>query len=137
MKLKLAYALGIIAPVSIVQPSYAALIDFTGGTVYQFGGSTATTDTTRNYANVDYYEEDGVRFDYIGPPGNPFPPVGANNIGNYYNVGNDVIHGHWDEGGFGFLESIVVNKIDGSSFDLNYFKITTNTAIGGAAVSDE
>lgn len=135
MKLKLAYALSIIAPISLAQPSYAALIDFTGGTVYQFGGNTATTNTVKNYVNVDYYEEDGVRFDFVGPPGNPVYYVGANNIGNYYNAGNDVIHGHWEEGPYGFLESIVVNKIDGSSFDLNYFKITTNTANGGSAAS--
>ncbi|WJG10278.1 PEP-CTERM sorting domain-containing protein [Aliiglaciecola sp. LCG003] len=33
------------------------------------------------------------------------------------------------------MEQIQVNKIDGTAFDLNYFKITTNTDCGGCAAS--
>ena len=112
----------------------AALIDFTGGTVYQFGGSTVITDTTIRVDDVDYYEEDGVLFDFIGPSGNPF----SYHVGNYYEVGNDVIHGHWADGPDGDMERISVSKINGSAFDLNYFKITTNTGTqGGASTGNE
>lgn len=109
----------------------ATLIDFTGGTVHQFGGGSSITDTTTNYGNADYYEEDDVKFDFTGPSGNPF----SYNVGDYYGVENDVIHGHWGDGPFGDMESIFVDKTDGSSFDLNYFKITTNTDCGGCAAS--
>lgn len=109
----------------------AGLIDFTGGTVHLIGGGTAATDTTTNYGNVDYYEEDGVLFDFLGASGNSF----SYNVGDYYGVGNDVIHGHWADGPHGDMESIRVNKVDNTLFDLNYFKITTNTDCGGCAAS--
>ena len=108
----------------------ATLVDFTGGTIYQFGGATFTTDNTLNVDNVDYYEEGGVKFDFIGPSGIPFSYL----VGDYYGVGNDVIHGHWGtgDGGYGDMESIRVNKIDNTAFDLTYFKITTNVENGGS-----
>jgi len=121
----------LLATVSFSPLSHATLIDFTGGTVTQFTGATPITNTTTNYDDVDFYEEDGVRFDFIGPSGNPF----SYNVGNYYGAGNDVIHGHWANGPFGDMESILVNKIDNTAFDLNYFKITSNTDCGGCAAS--
>ena len=54
----------------------------------------------------------------------------ATNIGNYYGVGNDVIHAHWDTGGFGQVTSIEITKVGGGTFDLNYFLLTSNTALG-------
>lgn len=128
---KLLQTFSIFAALSVATPANAVLIDFTGGTVYQFGGATGTTNTMNIFENVDYYEEDGIKFDFIGPSGNPF----SYNIGNYYGVGNDVIHGHWDAGPFGDMDSILVNKINGETFDLNYFKITSNTSSGGAPAS--
>lgn len=57
--------------------------------------------------------------------------IGGNEyIGDYYGVGNDVIHGHWDTG-FGTLSQIKISKVDGSAFDLNYFILTSNTVSGG------
>lgn len=121
----------VVAALSIATSSHAVLVDFTGGTVHQFGGATFTTDNTFSVDNVDYYEEGGVKFDFIGPSGNPF----SYHVGDYYGVGNDVIHGHWDAGPFGDMGSINVEKLDNTAFDLNYFKITTNTANGGGAAS--
>ena len=125
------FSLGLITTLGFASYSNATMIDFTGGTVHRFDSSTPITNTTISYNDVDYYEEDGVLFDFIGPSGNPF----SYHVGDYYGVGNDVIHGHWAAGTFGDMTSIRVEKIDNSAFDLNYFKITTNTATGGAAAS--
>lgn len=125
------FCLGLITILGFASYSHASLIDFTGGTINQFGGATYTTDTTFSIDDVDYYEEDGVKFDFIGPSGNPF----SYHVGDYYGVGNDVIHGHWEAGPWGDMESIRVENIDGSAFDLNYFKITTNTDCGGCPAS--
>lgn len=106
----------------------AAIIDFTGGTVYLNGGGTAVTNGTINYDNVDYYEEDGFRLDFIGVGQTPFEA----HVGTYYGSNNDVIHGHWASGNFGQgLTEIRVSRIDGAEFDLNYFIMTSNTAVGG------
>jgi hypothetical protein len=114
--------------------SQAAVIDFTGGTVYQNNGATAVTDGTTNYDNVSYYEEDGFRLEFLfdGVP-QPF----ASHVGDYYSTGNDVFHAHWADGGFGEVSEIRVSKIDGSLFDLGGFAVSTNTSIGGAATGGE
>ena len=44
----------------------AAVVTFTGGTVYKSDGSTATTDTDQGFWSVDYYTESGFKFDYLG-----------------------------------------------------------------------
>lgn len=106
----------------------AAIIDFTGGTVYLNDGGTATTNGNINFANVDYYEEDGFRLDFLGADQLPFEA----HVGTYYGGNNDVIHGHWATGNFGQgLTEIRVSRIDGAFFDLNYFILTSNTAVGG------
>ncbi len=129
--MKFSKTFGLIAALSIASPAQAVLIDFTGGTVTTLGGTTFITDTTAVYDDVDFYEQNGVKFDFLGPSANPF----SYNIGNYYSIGNDVIHGHWTAGPFGDLESIRVEKIDGTAFDLNYVKVTTNTNTGGGPAS--
>ena len=50
-------------------------------------------------------------------------------------AGNDVIHGHWDQGDFGNLTEIKISRIDNAAFDLNYFLLTSNTDTGGAPAS--
>ena len=114
-------------------PSSAAVINFTGGTVVRMDAATETTNNTVVWDNVDYYEEDGFRLDFIGNTGggDAFSAI----IGNYYGGGNDVIHGHWATGDYGGLTQIKVTKIDGSAFDLNYFILTSNTDTGGAPAS--
>jgi len=123
-------AIGLLAAIGSSSASHATLIDFTGGTVTQFSGAGVTANNT-NYNDADYYVEDGVKFDFIGPAGDPF----SYHVGDYYNTGNDVIHGHWAAGPHGDMESIFVSKVDQSSFDLTYFKITSNTNIGGGSAS--
>jgi hypothetical protein len=101
----IALALGISATASAVQ------IDFTDGTA-----------TLQTNGQVDYYEEDGFKLDFIGDGGF---------ISDYYGTGNDVIHAHWLNGCCGSLNQIKVTKNDATVFDLNYFVLTSNTDIGG------
>jgi hypothetical protein len=109
----------------------AVVIDFTGGTVTFFDGTTAVTNQSASYEGVDFYEENGFRFDFIGPQGTTFESI----AGNYYGTGNDVVHGHWATGDFGGLTEIRVTRIDGGTFDLNYFVLTSNTDTGGSVAS--
>ncbi len=114
--------------------SFGAFIDFTGGTVTQWNGTTSvTTNGPGDVRSVDYYEEAGFRLDFIvsNPPPSSFTSI----VGDYYNVGNDVIHGHWNTGSSGSLTEIRVTKIDGTAFDLNYFVIASNTDQGGGPAS--
>ena len=46
-------------------PAAAVQIDFTGGTVTRLDTSTETTSNSVNWDNVDYYEENGFRLDFI------------------------------------------------------------------------
>jgi len=108
----------------------ASQISFTGGTVTQVGGATATMNNSGLWDNVDFYEEAGFRLDFIGAT-NPF----SSEVGDYYGAGNDVVHGHWAGGGYGDLTEIRITKLDNASFDLNYFVLTSNTAVGGAAAT--
>jgi PEP-CTERM motif len=87
----------------------AAVITFDGGTV-SAGGT--------------IYEEDGFRVQTIG---------GSATYADYYGVGNNVIHSHWQDGCCGSITKIVVTKTDGTAFDLNYFILTSNTNTGGGA----
>jgi hypothetical protein len=103
----------------------AAVVTFTGGTATLNNGSTLITDGTFNTDNVDFYTESGFVLDYIG--GSGF----SSNVGNYYNTGNDVIHGHWGMG----ITSIDIYKDGGGTFDLNYFVLTSNTSSGGGPAS--
>lgn len=127
-----------IISITMPQLSLAVVISFTGGTVHQIGGNIVRTDSTKNYTNVNYYEEDGFRFNFIGSSGEKF----SYHVGTYYpeygaanELYNDVIHGHWAKGPHGNMESILVHKIDKTAFDLNYFTITTNTDSGGSPSS--
>ena len=110
----------------------AAVIDFTGGTVTLNGGTTATTNTSVTYNDVDYYTEDGFILDFIAPVG---ASLSTSYIGNYYGGSNDVIHGHWATGDFGQLTAIKISKTDNAAFDLNYFELTSNTDTGGGFAS--
>jgi hypothetical protein len=89
----------------------AAVIDFTGGTAYLSDGTTRITNNLFVYDSVDYYIEDGFKYDFIG---------GNGIVGNYYSTGtgsetvqNDVIHAHW----WGGLTSMVITKVGGGTFN--------------------
>ena len=95
----------------------------------------ASTETTNNsvvWDNVDFYEEDGFRLDFLPDAGSS---GFASNIGNYYGAGNDVIHSHWETGDYGEVTAIEITKVGGGTFDLNYFVLTSNTDTGGAPAS--
>ena len=124
----LSFCLAAIAP--------AAVVTFTGGTAYgnfsYFDPATsnwvtatsAVTDGTQTFRGVDYYIENGFKFDYVGGSGG--------SIGNYYGGSNDVIHGHW---GTGEMTSIEITKVGGGTFDFNYFVLTSDTDYPGGAAS--
>jgi hypothetical protein len=111
----------------------AAVVSFTGGTAYNFSTydpvtflptpvASAVTDGTQLFGAVDYYIENGFKFDYIGGSGGT--------IGNYYGGSNDVIHAHW---GQAEMTSIEISKDGGGTFEFNYFVLTSNTLTPGGA----
>lgn len=129
--------LGTIAALSLLAApaANAVLIDFTGGTVTLNDGSTFVTNGSASFQDVWKYEEDGFRLEFIfGAPPTPFGSI----VGDYYNTGNDVIHGHWignghqPTGPYGTVTEIRVSRIDGGTFDLGGFRVSTNTAVGGS-----
>lgn len=132
MKLKFTvFSLNLLTILGLISPARAAQIDFTGGNVVRNDATTETTNNFTNWDNVDYYEENGFKLDFISGGAGGF----ESNIGNYYGIGNDVIHGHWATGNFGGLTQIKVTKLDNTAFDLNYFILTSNTDTGGGLAS--
>jgi hypothetical protein len=127
--------LAILASLSLLAMAPAAratVIDFTGGTVTRLDSSTETTSNSVSWDNVDYYEENGFRLDFLPDSGS----TGfASHVGNYYGAGNDVIHTHWSTGDFGGVTEVRITKIGGGTFDLNYFILTSNTDTGGSLAS--
>jgi len=118
----------LVLSICLAATAPAAVVTFTGGTVYQNGGSTGTTDTIKLFAGVDYYVESGFKFQYLGGTGGA---VGA----YYWGEANDVIHGHW---GWGDMNTIEITKVGGGTFDFNYFVLTSNTLQpGGPATGAE
>jgi hypothetical protein len=114
--------------------SNAAVIGFNGGTATLNSGGTVVTSNLATQDNVKFYEESGFRIEFFFA-GTAAPTAFSSNIGNYYGNGNAVIHAHWDQGDFGQVNQIKITKIDGDSFDMNYFVLTSNTATGGAPAS--
>ena len=113
--------------IAITSGASAAVVTFTGGTVDLGGGTTDTTDGTRQFNSVDFYTESGFKFDYVGGSGG--------SLGDYYFTGNDVIHAHW---GVGEMTHIEITKVGGGTFDFNYFVLTSNTlSPGGQAIGTE
>lgn len=111
---------------------HAAVIDFTGGTVTRLDATTGITNNSNIFDNVNYYEENGFKLDFIPDAGSQ---GFATQVGDYYRAGNDVIHAHWATGSFGGVTAVEITKIGGGTFDLNYFILTSNTDTGGAAAS--
>lgn len=102
----------------------AAVISFTGGTATDaYGNTYTTTANNTTYYNIVSYVEQGFKMEYVSSSNN----YSFQTVGDYYWSSNDVIHGHWSGG----LQSIDISNVSGSTFDLNYFIITSNTAIGG------
>jgi hypothetical protein len=120
-----------VALIAFAARSQAAVITFTGGTVTRLDTSLETTSNTVSWDNVDYYEEDGFKLDFLPNSATGF----STHVGNYYGAFNDVIHSHWVTGNYGTVTSVEITKVGGGSFDLNYFILTSNTDTGGSFAS--
>ena len=105
----------------------ALVLDFTGGTAARCGGGTYTTNNVdqHDWECVDSYTEDGFRFDFAND-GDGF----ATSVGNYFGNGSDVFHGHAPN-----LSLITLSAVDGSSFSLESFMLTTHVAPLGWSVN--
>jgi len=111
--------------------SFGVVINFAGGTATLSDGTKVTTTDSGLWYDVDYYEEGGMFIDFVN---------GNGIIGDYYSTGagtgggpaylNSVIHAH----PFSTID-IVFSKADGSSFDLTYVDMTSNTETGGDLAS--
>ncbi|SDP71405.1 PEP-CTERM protein-sorting domain-containing protein [Rhodoferax sp. OV413] len=108
----------------------ATLVSFTGGTVTQNSGSTGVTNNAINWDDVRSYQEAGYRFEFFGTDS-----AFSSNVGDFYEVGNDVLQGHWATGNFGYLTQIRLTRIDGGAFSLGSFDIVSNTDTGGGPAS--
>ncbi len=114
----------------ITSLSKAAVVTFTGGNAILVDGienpttnpNISVTDGNETYEGVSSYQEGGVILDYISPT----EDWSFQTVGNYYEDGNDVIHGHWSS-----LSSIEIYREDDVAFDLQFFSLTSNTEIGG------
>ena len=107
---KLAKALGIsFLALGLATTAQATIITFDGG--------------ANAYAST--YSENGFLVQSIG---------GTSYFGDYYGGGNKVIHSHWAPT-YGTVTKVVVSRIDGAAFDLNYFLLTSNTDTGGSAAN--
>ncbi len=106
----------------------AAIVTFTGGTAnLESGGTIITTTTSQNYGVINYQEQ-SVILEYVSPT----EDWSFQTVGDYYDVGNDVIHGHWTA-----ISSIEISLQNNNPFDLQYFQITSNTSVGGQPATNE
>jgi hypothetical protein len=124
----------------LASSSLGAVITFDGGTATLSDSSTVTTTNSGLWDNVVTYVEDGMLIEFIPDAGYE---IGTNLwtfIGDYYSTGagtgggppyeNAVIHAH------DFVNvTIRFSKVDGSTFDLNYVDMTSNTDYGGGLAS--
>jgi hypothetical protein len=105
----------------VASTASAVVIDFAGGTATLQNGSTVVTSDASYNEGIINYVEDGVLVEFNG-----LIDSWGSFIGDYYGYQNSVIHTHWDS-----LQSVTFSMMDGSSFDLNYMDVTSNTVFGG------
>lgn len=117
-----------VAAVMATTTVNAIVVDFTGGTATLSNGATVVPNNNAVWTNVDYYVENGFKFDFIGGNG-----IGI--IGTYEDPNNDDLHGHWATGNYGTLTSILVTQSDGNPFTMLSFDLVTNTDSGGGPAS--
>ena len=104
--------------------SKAAIVSFDGGIATTLSGQEIEVTTANQVSDVSFYQEDTVTLTY-----NLYETAENTSwqtVGNYYNTENSVIHGHWEG-----LNSIEIERVNNTPFDLQYFQITSNTSIGG------
>ncbi len=108
----------------------SAIITFTGGNAILVDGiedpttnpNISVTDGEQKFQGVSGYQEGDMILDYVSPN----EDWSFQTVGNYYNDGNDVIHGHWSA-----ISAIEIYREDDTAFDLQFFSLTSNTEIGG------
>lgn len=129
-RLKKSLILFVTTSLLSIPSALATQINFTNGIVTLNDSTTGITDNSAVFEDVAKYVESGFQFDFLfsGPP-TPFASI----VGDYYSTGNDVAHWHWEDGGFGEVSEVRVSKVDGTTFDLGGFRVSTNTANGGTA----
>jgi len=104
----------LVLSVSVAVAAQVGMItEFTGGDVIAGpNGAVSSIDGSTTQYRATEYHESGIKMTTTGD---------SIFIGNYYEGGNGVIHGHWSS-----MTQVKFEKVDGSSFDTNYFKLTSN-----------
>jgi hypothetical protein len=100
-------------------PAHAVHISFTGGTFTSNEGWAGITANEFTISNLDNYREDAFVFN---------TPVGNGHAGDYYAVQNDVLHSDWSADVDGEIPAIYGYKQFAEVFDLNGFRLTSNSA---------
>ena len=121
-------SIGAAALIAVCWQAQASVVTFTGGTATMLDASTHVSTNSTTWSPVDFYVEAGFKLDFL-------PGAAWGYVGDYYGVGNSVIHAHWALGGLGSVATIEITKVGGGTFDLNYFKLTSNTDTGGGAAN--
>lgn len=100
------------------------IYEFTGGDITVAGVVTTGFDgDTLLQSGVESYVEGGIKMRVEG---------GTISIGNYYNGGNAVLHGHWAN-----MDKVIFESVDGKAFDLNYYKLASNPSPGQGGASGD
>ena len=104
---------------ALASPAQAVHISFTGGTFTSNEGWAGITANEFTISNLDNYREDEFVFN---------TPIGNGHAGDYYAVQNDVLHSDWSADAEGDIPAIYGYKQFAVEFDLNGFRLTTNSA---------
>lgn len=104
---------------AFASPAQAVHISFTGGTFTSKEGWAGITANEFTISNLDNYREDEFVFN---------TPIGNGHAGDYYAVQNDVLHSDWGANADGEIPAIYGYKQFAVEFDLNGFRLTTNSA---------
>lgn len=130
MFLKSAAALIAITTTLSSHQAFSTQINFTGGQATLTNGNVEVPNNNDVLQNVTTYVKSGFQFEFFFAG---IPQSFSSIVGDFYSVANDVTHVHWSGGGFGDVSELKVSKVDGTTFDLGGFKISSNTATGGGA----
>lgn len=108
---------------SVALAQTGVIVTFDDGAATTSGGVVDPIDGTNTTYTATAYSEGGVDM--------TITPVGADiSVGDYYGANDGVVHGHWIEEG-GNMELLRFELASGQPFDLNYYRLTSNTEIGG------
>lgn len=106
----------------VANSAHAARIDFTGGTAAMNNGWAGITSNSFTFSDLAVYYADNTP-DVLSF----YTQVSEGFVGDYYGVGNDVLHSDWSENATDGERGILAYKRYGESLDLNSFVLLTNT----------